>query len=254
MMVMSYHLRMYLLEQFESHLNIEWLEEQKREKIKQSNDGSIFVIRHNKAIVGVLSTSNPHVAILELDPQIKDQSFLSNIPFTQEAQMLVVESRGQLQPPSQLLPNWSLIDVSCMYKTDLNQPLPQWKTDAQVQEITPEQLKQQQELLVVLERVNEPENTEGKRYFLQVSDGQAIALAALITTPYNVMIDLIGVHPKHRKQGYGRRLHAHMLSVASKEHQIHRGGTEKDNIAMNKIYQANGSIKLSEQAQYVRLP
>ncbi|UBV45079.1 GNAT family N-acetyltransferase (plasmid) [Deinococcus taeanensis] len=62
--------------------------------------------------------------------------------------------------------------------------------------------------------------------------------------------DMIGVHPTRRGQGFGTRLHAHMLSRLTARHARHGGITSADNVAMQQIFHRNGSQRVAVQMYF----
>ncbi|MFD1732850.1 GNAT family N-acetyltransferase [Deinococcus malanensis] len=75
------------------------------------------------------------------------------------------------------------------------------------------------------------------------TDGHPVALGAFgpSTRPGWANLNMLGVHPDARGQGYGTRLHAHMLARAAERFTMHGGGTEQGNDGMRRIYEKNGS-------------
>ncbi|KQQ99397.1 GNAT family N-acetyltransferase [Deinococcus sp. Leaf326] len=72
-------------------------------------------------------------------------------------------------------------------------------------------------------------------------------------TPDLGMIDLIGVRPGLSGQGYGTRLHAHLLGRVAKRFGRHVGATGADNLAMRRILARHGALDTSVQEVYLPL-
>ena len=62
--------------------------------------------------------------------------------------------------------------------------------------------------------------------------------------------DLIGVLPHRRGQGFGGRLHAHMLHLAAQTFGTHVGGTEAGNHAMRRLFDRHGARLVSTQLDF----
>ncbi|MPY65192.1 GNAT family N-acetyltransferase [Deinococcus sp. SDU3-2] len=87
---------------------------------------------------------------------------------------------------------------------------------------------------------------------LSDASGQPIALGAFgpSTRPGRANLNMIGVHPSARGQGYGTRLHAHLLARAAESFAMHGGGTEQGNHAMRRIFEKNGSRHVATQMYF----
>lgn len=86
--------------------------------------------------------------------------------------------------------------------------------------------------------------------------GEVVALAALGASgrPDTAGIDLIGVLPQRRGQGFGGRLHAHLLHLAAQTFGTHVGGTEADNHAMRRLFERHGARLVSTQLDFGAAP
>lgn len=84
------------------------------------------------------------------------------------------------------------------------------------------------------------------------ADGQPVALGAFgpSTRPGWANLNMLGVHPGARGQGYGTRLHAHLLARAAERFTMHGGGTEQGNHAMRRIFAGNGSRHVATQMYF----
>lgn len=96
---------------------------------------------------------------------------------------------------------------------------------------------------------------EDARLFTMTDSGGWTACAALRIMdagPHGVsaQITMYGVRPDRRGAGLGRRLHAHLLAVASGLAPEHRGATAQDNHAMRRILDQNGAVLAGLQEQY----
>lgn len=82
--------------------------------------------------------------------------------------------------------------------------------------------------------------------------GKAVALGAFgpSSRPRWGNLNMIGVQPSVRGQGYGTRLHAHLLARAAERFEWHGGGTEAENHAMRRIFEKNGSVLISTQIYF----
>nr|WP_254605981.1 GNAT family N-acetyltransferase [Deinococcus sp. JMULE3] len=82
--------------------------------------------------------------------------------------------------------------------------------------------------------------------------GEVVALAALGASgrPDTAGIDLIGVLPQRRGQGFGARLHAHLLHLAAQTFGTHVGGTEADNHPMRRLFERHGARLVSTQLDF----
>lgn len=82
--------------------------------------------------------------------------------------------------------------------------------------------------------------------------GNVVALGAFgpSNRPGWASLNMIGVQPSGRNQGYGTRLHAHLLARAAERFDWHGGGTGTENYAMRRIFQKNGSKQVSEQMYF----
>ncbi|CAM3930146.1 GNAT family N-acetyltransferase [Deinococcus marmoris] len=54
-------------------------------------------------------------------------------------------------------------------------------------------------------------------------------------------LNMLGVHLEARGQGYGTRLHAHLLARAAEHFVMHGGSTEAENQPMRRIFEKHGS-------------
>ena len=84
-------------------------------------------------------------------------------------------------------------------------------------------------------------------------DGQPVALGAVGPTnrPGWANINMIGVRPSQRGQGFGTRLHAHLLARAAERFSHHAGRTATSNHAMRRIFERSGS-ELGARQLYFR--
>lgn len=93
------------------------------------------------------------------------------------------------------------------------------------------------------------------RLFAVSEAGQVVACAALRIMdagPHGVsaQITMYGVRPDRRGAGFGQRLHAHLLAMASGQAPKHEGATDQGNLAMRRILERNGAVLTGLQRQY----
>jgi|GEM_PF-2720723 len=93
-------------------------------------------------------------------------------------------------------------------------------------------------------------DTEGCRLFVLVDELTVLAAATLRIGPRGeAQVHMLGVRPASRGRGIGRRLHAHVLAMASEVTRVHMGVTDASNAAMWRIITRNGAERTSEQFQ-----
>nr|WP_280527639.1 GNAT family N-acetyltransferase [Deinococcus humi] len=69
-----------------------------------------------------------------------------------------------------------------------------------------------------------------------------------------VNVNMLGVHPGSRGQGYGTRLHAHLLARAAERFVMHGGATEAENQPMRRIFEKHGSRHDATQLSFRSSP
>ncbi|GGO40929.1 GNAT family N-acetyltransferase [Deinococcus humi] len=85
---------------------------------------------------------------------------------------------------------------------------------------------------------------------------QPVALGAFgpSNRPGWVNVNMLGVHPGSRGQGYGTRLHAHLLARAAERFVMHGGATEAENQPMRRIFEKHGSRHDATQLSFRSSP
>ena len=91
-------------------------------------------------------------------------------------------------------------------------------------------------------------------YYLIAEGGAPIGAGLLRTFMGKVTIDVIGVLPKLRGQGWGNRLHRHLLWAAKGLADLHEGGTDYSNAAMRRLLEKNGCVIDEEQWAFAFKP
>ena len=103
----------------------------------------------------------------------------------------------------------------------------------------------------IFDRFSSYENVIG--YYL-LEQNKAIAAGLLRTFRGAVSIDIFGVLPNFRQQGWGNRLHRHLLFAAKKLADTHSGGTDFSNTAMRRLLKKNGCTINEQQWAFAYLP
>ena len=87
-------------------------------------------------------------------------------------------------------------------------------------------------------------NTLGEVVYLY--DGSTPVAAGVVDYDSVATMTLIGVLPNYRQQGWGTRLHKHLMWVAKQHVELYRGQTSTDNVAMLQLFEKNKCINVSE--------
>ena len=68
------------------------------------------------------------------------------------------------------------------------------------------------------------------------------------------MFDVVGVTPELRGQGWGNRLHRHLLWAAKELSDVNVGGTDYSNAAMRRLFEKNRCVIDQEQWAFAFKP
>ncbi|KEF35019.1 hypothetical protein RDMS_04270 [Deinococcus sp. RL] len=147
---------------------------------------------------------------------------------------------------------WVLQDEHVMYETDLQ---------ARSYPLVPDaveggaELREQHDIAALMSTLGHPDWEWAEGWTLVAlpgADGHPIALGAFGPSgrPGWANLNMMGVHPAARGQGYGTRLHAHLLARAAESFTRHGGGTEAENHAMRRIFEKSGSRHVSTQMYF----
>ena len=117
---------------------------------------------------------------------------------------------------------------------------PIWEADVAEQELEP--LKQ--EVTSFIEA-----NTLGEVIYLY-DDSKPVAVGVVDYEDVATMT-LIGVLPEHRRQGWGARLHRHLMWVAKQHADLYRGQTDVGNAAMLRLFKKNDCVRVAEVWQLI---
>ena len=118
---------------------------------------------------------------------------------------------------------------------------PIWQTDAERQGLKPFE----EEVASFRENVG----AEGEGVYL-TNNGIPVA-AGVVDYDAVATMTLIGVSPEHRRQGWGTRLHRHLMWVAKEHTDRYRGQTSVDNAVMLRLFEKNGCTEVAEVWQLV---
>ena len=171
----------------------------------------------------------------------------------QPEQQLVLDSQFvQLDAAPVEAAGWVMDDALVVYETDLrNVSLP----------LSPDALEGGSELLerpdvqALLHELGQSDwewHPDWVVVGLPDATGKAVALGAFgpSSRPRWGNLNMIGLQRSVRGQGYGTRLHAHLLARAAERFEWHGGGTEAENHAMRRIFEKNGSVLISTQIYF----
>ncbi|MHA0043162.1 GNAT family N-acetyltransferase [Deinococcus sp. PEB2-63] len=165
--------------------------------------------------------------------------------------LILVSTQAPLRRDEAEAAGWALQEANVVYETtDLRAR--SYPADPHVQPVT----VHDPGVAEALTALGREDWTPGEDWTLHALThaGEVVALAALGASgpPDTAGIDLIGVlpHRRGRGQGFGGRLHAHLLHLAAQTFGMHVGGTEADNHAMRRLFERHGARLVSTQLDF----
>ncbi|RJF71730.1 GNAT family N-acetyltransferase [Deinococcus cavernae] len=234
---------------------------QKRVAEGKTSADRFWLLRSERGVEGVVNlTARPEIPLFPRyradTPAAHVTAFLKHLKELvsgQPEQQLILDSQlVPLNPAPAEAARWVLDDSQAVYETTLSS-LPV-RFDAGAQKVDQATLDSPalRRLLSELGRGGWELQPDWTLVMLTSDAGEPVALGAAGPSgrPGYAGIDLIGVHPNYRRQGYGTRLHAHLLTLAAEEFEMHGGGTPGENHAMRRIFDRNGSRQLSDQLYF----
>ncbi|MBZ9752383.1 GNAT family N-acetyltransferase [Deinococcus sp. HMF7604] len=219
------------------------------------------LLRSARGLEGVCLLPTPaHIPLLPRlqagVPRAAAQAFLAHLrrQATPGRQLILDDTLAPLGREAAQAAGWQFQEEAVFYTTDLRART--WPADPQAQRLGPEALTRPdvQRLLAALDRADLSLKEGWVLVALSDAAGHLTALGATGSggRPSTASIDLIGVHPAARGQGLGRRLHAHLLALASHTFTGHMGATWADNHAMIRIFEGHGAVLSQRHLVFVQ--
>ncbi|AWT36501.1 GNAT family N-acetyltransferase [Deinococcus arenae] len=216
-----------------------------------------LILRSPRGVEGVcLRPTNPRVPLF---PQLREDVPAEALTvFLRELRaaaprLILFSTQAPLRREEAQAAGWALQEANVVYETaDLRAR--SYPADPHVQPVT----VNDPGVAAALTALGREDWTPGEDWTLYALThaGEVAALGALGASgrPDTAGIDLIGVLPQRRGQGFGGRLHAHLLHLAAQTFGTHVGGTEAGSHAMRRLFDRHGARLVSTQLDFSAAP